>query len=71
MLAGAVYGFRGMIKEILTALELEINGGTQHVQTVATGGYAELISSQIPAIDAVLPDLTLDGMRIIANLNLT
>jgi type III pantothenate kinase len=71
MLAGAVYGFRGMIKEILTALEFEINGGTQHVQTVATGGYAELISSQIPAIDAVLPDLTLDGMRIIANLNLT
>ena len=70
MLSGAVYGFRGLVKEILAQLELELNGGAGHIHTVATGGYAELISGQIPAIDAVLPDLTLEGMRIIANLNL-
>jgi type III pantothenate kinase len=70
MLSGAVHGYRGLIKEILCQLEAELTGGTRHVRTVATGGYAGLISAKIPSIDAVLPDLTLDGMRIIANLNL-
>ncbi len=70
MLSGAVHGYRGLIKEILRQLEEELTGGRTHVHTVATGGYAELISAKIPSIDAVLPDLTLDGMRVIANLNL-
>jgi type III pantothenate kinase len=70
MLSGAVYGFRGLVKEILVELEREMTGGMGRIRKVATGGYAELISGQIPAIDAVLPDLTLDGMRKIANLNL-
>jgi type III pantothenate kinase len=69
MLSGAVHGYRGLVKEILLQLEAELTGGREHVFTVATGGYAELISAKIPAIDAVLPDLTLDGMRIVANLN--
>jgi len=69
MLSGAVHGYRGLIKEILSELERELTGGKRHVRTVATGGYARLLSAKIPAIDAVFPDLTLDGIRIIANLN--
>jgi type III pantothenate kinase len=69
MLSGAAYGFRGMVKEILAELEKELGAPPGAVRKVATGGYAELISAQIPAIDAVVPDLTLDGMRKIANLN--
>ncbi len=70
MLSGAVYGYRGLIKEILAELSRELAPDTHQVKTVATGGYAGLISAKIPAIHAVLPDLTLEGMRIIANLNL-
>ncbi len=69
MLSGVVYGYRGLIKELLRQLEHEVTGGARHVRTVATGGYAELLAAQIPGIDAVFPDLTLDGIRIIANLN--
>lgn len=69
MLSGVVYGYRGLIQELLRQVERELTGGTGHVRTVATGGYAELLAAQIPAIDAVFPDLTLDGIRIIANLN--
>lgn len=70
MLSGAVHGYRGLIKEILQQLLAELAPSGDPVRTVATGGYAELISREIPAIDAVLPDLTLEGMRVIANLNL-
>jgi len=70
MLSGAVYGYRGMIKEILAELSSQLAPGGGIVKTVATGGYAGLISAKIPSIHAVLPDLTLEGMRIIANLNL-
>lgn len=69
MLSGAVHGYRGLIKEILRMLELELHPDGAHVRTVATGGYAALISKEIESIDAVLPALTLEGMRVIANLN--
>ena len=67
MMAGAVHGYRGMIKEILTEIYEEFHGAPP--RTIATGGYAELISSKLEQIDAVDPDLTLQGLRIIASLN--
>ncbi|MEM1296692.1 MAG: type III pantothenate kinase [Verrucomicrobiota bacterium] len=70
MLSGAVHGYRGMIREILDQLKAELAPESGIVKTVATGGYAELISAKIAAIDAVIPDLTLEGMREIANLNI-
>lgn len=70
MLSGAVHGYRGLIREILEQLRAELAPESGWVKTVATGGYAELISTKIESIDAVLPDLTLEGMRVIANLNI-
>ena len=67
MTAGAVHGYRGMIKEILTEIYAEFDGERPH--TIATGGYAELISEKIDAIDTVDQDFTLEGLRVIANLN--
>lgn len=67
MHSGAVYGYRGMVKEILTRLEAEM-GCTPTV--VATGGDAMLISRGVPRIDHVDPDITLNGLRVAANLNL-
>jgi len=39
------------------------------VHVIGTGGYADLIAAGLPEIDAVHPNLTLDGLRIVANLN--
>ena len=70
MMAGAVHGYRGMIKEILTEIYEEFGeADDQHPETIATGGYAELISDKIEQIDFVDPDFTLQGLRIIATLN--
>jgi type III pantothenate kinase len=67
MLAGAVFGYRGLVKEILAQLRTEIPG--QPV-IVATGGDAALIARGLPEIHALAPDLTLEGLRLIAARNL-
>lgn len=69
MRAGAVIGYRGLVREIIEQIKTERFGG-RNVHVIATGGYAELIAAQLPVIDQVYPDLTLEGLRIIANLNL-
>ena len=68
MRAGAVFGYRGLVREIIGRIESE-RFTRQKVQVVATGGYAELIAAQMPEIDAVHPNLTLEGLRIVGNLN--
>jgi type III pantothenate kinase len=68
MMSGAVFGYRGLVKEILTKISVEAFG-RRKARIVATGGYARLIAARLPEIDAVRPDLTLEGLRIIGNLN--
>ena len=68
MLAGAVYGYRGLVREILARIRREI-GGRRPLRIVATGGYAALIAARLPEIKLVRPNLTLEGLRIIGNLN--
>ena len=68
MMAGAVFGYRGLVKEILQRISAEAFG-RKRPQIIATGGYARLIAAQLPEIEAVHPDLTLEGLRIIGNLN--
>ncbi len=67
MLAGAVYGYRGLVKEILSEIQKEL--GEKKVRVVATGGYAELIAAKLPEIESVHEHLTLEGLRIIGTLN--
>ena len=69
MRSGAIFGYRGLIREILLRIKAERFRG-EKVHVIATGGYAELIAAQLREIDAVHADLTLEGLRIIANLNL-
>jgi type III pantothenate kinase len=68
MMSGAVFGYRGLVSEIIARIKAE---RFQHCKPkiVATGGYAQLIAARLPEIDAVHPDLTLEGLRIIASLN--
>jgi len=68
MLSGAVFGYRGLVREILTQVKAE-QFSRKKVHVVATGGYARLIARRLPEIDVVRPNLTLEGLRIVANLN--
>jgi len=68
MMSGAVFGYRGLVKEILAKISAEAFG-RHKARVVATGGYARLIAARMPEIDAVRADLTLQGLRIIGNLN--
>jgi len=68
MLAGAVYGYRGLVREILAQIRLEL-AARRALHVVATGGYATLISARLPEIKLVHPNLTMEGLRIIGNLN--
>jgi len=67
MLAGAVHGYRGLVRQILAEIKAELK--ERRVRIVATGGYAELIAAGLPEISKVHPNLTLEGLRIIATLN--
>lgn len=68
MMSGAVFGYRGLVREILIRVRLE-NFPRSKPRIVATGGYAQLIARRLPEIEAVHPNLTLEGLRIIANRN--
>lgn len=69
MMSGAIFGYRGLVKEILAQISREAFGG-RRPRVIATGGYAHLIAKKLPEIDEVHPHLTLEGLRIIANLAL-
>jgi type III pantothenate kinase len=68
MTAGAVFGYRGLVKEVIARIKAEISPRSD-LRVVATGGYAGLIAARLPEIEAVHPNLTLEGLRIVANLN--
>jgi len=67
MLAGAVYGYRGLVREILAQLRPAL--GVRRLKVVATGGYAGLIAAGVKEIAAVHENLTLEGLRLIGCMN--
>ena len=67
MLAGAIYGYRGLVREILAEIRTAL--GVRKLKAVATGGYAELIAAGVKEITGVHENLTLEGLRLIGCLN--
>jgi type III pantothenate kinase len=68
MLVGAVYGYRGLIREIVREIRRAL-GSPRRLPVVATGGYAGLIAAPLREITTIRPGLTLEGLRIIGNRN--
>lgn len=63
MQVGAVFGYRGLVKEIIARIRMELPGKPR---IIATGGDAALIARGVPEIDVVDSDITLDGLRQVA-----
>jgi type III pantothenate kinase len=62
MQSGLFYGYVGLVEGIVQRMKRELG---DPVGCIATGGLADMIAPETPAIDAVDRDLTLHGLRII------
>jgi type III pantothenate kinase len=62
MLIGAVHGYRGLVRELIHELKRELKA--PRLPVVATGGYARLMAAGLAEINAVMPNLTLEGLRL-------
>jgi len=66
MQAGIMFGYAGLVDGIVTRMKKEVR--TKPL-VIATGGLARVIASETNTIDKIEEMLTLDGLRIIYDLN--
>ncbi|MGS0763241.1 type III pantothenate kinase [Syntrophomonas curvata] len=66
MQAGIIFGFVGQVEGIINRMKKEIAG---QCRVVATGGLARVIARETDTIEIVDDFLTLDGLRMIYEMN--
>ncbi len=66
MNSGLVYGYAGLVDGIVNRIKEEIGSD---LTVIATGGLAPLIKSEAGSIDYIEEFLTLEGLKIIFDLN--
>jgi len=66
MQSGIFYGYLGLIGELTRRIKQELG---EDALVVATGGEAELIGNASNAIDKINPFLTLEGLRLVHEMN--
>jgi type III pantothenate kinase len=64
MQSGLFFGYVEMVDGLARRIRGEVARGEQAI-VIATGGLAEVLSSETRSIQHVDPDLTLDGLRLI------
>jgi type III pantothenate kinase len=67
MQSGIIFGFAGLVENILKKIKKEMN--LDEITVVATGGLGEIIAKEVKMISKVDRTLTLDGLKIIYELN--
>lgn len=66
MQSGLLFGYVALVEGMVDRFRGELGND---MKVIATGGLAEIISAETDIIQVVAPWLTLDGLRIIWNLN--
>ena len=66
MQSGLYWGYIGMIEGLTTRIQAEFE---RPLKVLATGGLAPLFSEGTTIIEQIDPDLTLDGLRLLAERN--
>jgi type III pantothenate kinase len=69
MQSGMVLGYAGLVEGLVRRLKRELDAPDGKVRVIATGGLAEVVAPETPAIDLIDPQLTLKGLRLIYELN--
>src|SRR5271165_4653633 len=67
MQSGIYWGYVGMIEGLVARIRGEFDGGP--LKVIATGGLAPLLAEGTTIIERIDPDLTLDGLRMLAERN--
>ncbi|MBO7187037.1 MAG: type III pantothenate kinase [Clostridia bacterium] len=67
MQACIIFGFSGLVEKIVEKIRVEL--GVPSVKVIATGGMGEVLSKEVSVITKFDRKLTLDGLRIIYELN--
>jgi type III pantothenate kinase len=72
MQSGFVYGFAELIEGMLVRFKAELNpDAPEDVTVVATGGLANLMAEHTESFNHVNPELTLIGLRLVHEMNIT
>ncbi len=66
MQSGIYWGYVGMIEGLVVRIRAEYSG---RLKVIATGGLAPLLAEGTTIIEKIDPDLTLDGLRLLARRN--
>jgi len=66
MQSGLLYGYVGLVEGMVVRFRKELG---KEMKVIGTGGLAALIAAETDAIDILAPWLTLDGLRILYDLN--
>jgi type III pantothenate kinase len=66
MQSGVIFGFVGQMDGLITRMKKELGG---QAFVIATGGFGHLMASQSDHVDVVEPFLTLDGLKILHEMN--
>ena len=66
MQSGLIYGYVGLVEGMVTRFRAELG---PDMKVIATGGLTEIIARETQMIDIIAPWLTLDGLRIIWDMN--
>jgi type III pantothenate kinase len=66
MQSGLIFGYVGLVEGIVARFKQELG---PDMKVIATGGLTEIIARETEVINIVAPWLTLDGLRIIWDMN--
>jgi type III pantothenate kinase len=64
--SGLLFGYVGLVEGMVGRFRAELGN---EMKVIATGGLAEIIARETKAIDVIAPWLTLEGLKIIHDLN--
>jgi type III pantothenate kinase len=66
MQSGLLFGYVSMVEGMVTRFRSELGSD---MKVIATGGLSEAVAKETKVIDIIAPWLTLDGLRILWELN--
>jgi type III pantothenate kinase len=67
MQSGIFLGYLGLVEGLIARIKAEL--ASEQTQVIATGGLAYSFDENTAVIDRIAPELTLDGLRVIYDLN--
>jgi type III pantothenate kinase len=67
MQSGLLYGYVGLVEGMVARFKAELGGD---IKVIATGGLADIVAQETQVIQLVAPWLTLDGLRLVWDLNM-